>query len=333
MKNVTECLLIMVYLLLWSSFSAFGSQVLEQNITIDQHPVHYAEWNTEATKSDKSIILMLSGPSDTWHSDSAWWTGLGPKLAKNFRVIALDRAGQVNNLENAPVGYQHLALDLHFFIEQMQLDNLTIISFASANIALNIYLNEHSGKVKKVIMLDPDVLTPYSISRYKKDAQPFVDNQHNYLEYVSAGKYVARVEQKNAGELAHLQKLVGDDPDMDWSYLHSMFDKRLSIQNQLNMFKEIALYGNDLDAASVVEFPPSIPLAIIDTQFEKIYIEESEDAEEKAALIKWEADAKQYYQSLIDNVAQGRYIEVQSREHLFQFSEPQTIIDLVEKDF
>src|SRR5690606_30704999 len=104
------------------------------------------------------------------------------------------------------------------FIEKMELDNLTIVSFASANNALHLYLHKHPAKVKKVVMLDPDVLTPYSIGRYKKDAQPFVDNQQDYLEYVSAGKYTSRVEQKNAGELTHLRELVGEDSDMDWAY-------------------------------------------------------------------------------------------------------------------
>ncbi len=324
---------VMLLLPLCKCFSVFGVQMAEHNVVIDGHPLHFAEWKSDSASDNSQVILMLSGPSDTWHSDSAWWAGLAPKLAKKWPVFALDRVGQVNAVDNAPVGYQHFSRDLHFFIEKMELENLTIVSFASANNALNLYLHEHADRVKKVILIDPDVLTPYSINRYKRDAQPFVDNQQDYLDYVSKGKYTSRVEQKNAGELSHLRELVGDDPDMDWSYLQSMFDKRLNIQNQLNMFKEIAIYGQDLEAAAAVSFPPTIPLIIIDTQFEKSYIEASEDPDEKAGLAKWQTDAKQYYQSLVEAADNGRYIEVDSREHLFQFSQPQLFIDLINQSF
>ena len=273
-----------------------------EQISLDQHALHYAQWGMPASEQKKPVVLLLSGPIDTWHSDSAWWFSLAPSLADKWHVIALDRAGQVFGNADAPLGYRHFAHDLHLFIRKLGLQDVSIISFASANISVMLYLQKHAD-IHQVLMIDPDVLSPYSINRYKQDAQPFIENAKAYAEYIAAGKYTARVEQKNAGELAHIRTLI--EKDVDIGYLQKRQANRLDINNQLNLFKEIAAYPADLDAAANLTFPANIRLTVIDTQFEQGYINDSEDEAVKQELRQWMQDAKAYYQGLAKQSKQG----------------------------
>jgi hypothetical protein len=185
----------------------------------------------------------------------------------------LDRAGIFNQLANAPVGYKHFADDLYLLFKQLNIQQTTVLAFASSNISVNFFFAAHAdvNAISRVIMIDPDVLTAYSIARYKSDAQPFKDNLQAYLDYVTEGKYTPRVEQKNAADLASLKTLVADDTLLDWSLVEQIFKGRLHINNQLNLFREITRYGEDLDGAFELSLPADMPLTIIDADFEMAY--------------------------------------------------------------
>ena len=297
---------------------------------VDGHPLHVLKWG-DWTRSDLPTLVLLSGPIDSWHSDSAWWASLAPKLAQDHKVIAVDRAGIFNQLDNAPVGYEHFAEDLYLLFKQLNIQQSTVLAFASSNISVNVFFASHgdSKAISRVIMIDPDVLTDFSIARYKSDAQPFKDKQQEYLDYVAKGKYTPRVEQKNAADLASLKALAGDDEVVDWPLVERIMNGRLNISNQLNLFREIAIYGEDLDSAAALSLPPDIGLTIIDTDFELAYIQADTDEQTKAGLLSWREDAQHYYQRQVAQAKQGQYIAVPSQAHLFQFEFPQKLIGII----
>ena len=303
-----------------------------QTLKVDGHTLHFESWNTEA-QVDKPSIVLLSGPIDTWHSDSAWWAWLGPELAKTHRVIAIDRAGLVTATPEAKVGYQHFAQDLAEVFELLQLKDALVVTFASSNISVQLYLAQHPQQqaIKQVIMIDPDVLTPFSIARYKNDAAQFKENLAAYTDYIKAGKYTARTEQKNATDLALLQSLSGGSQAVDWQYVDKLQQARLNIINQVNLFNEIAIYDQDLDAAASTQWPASMPLIIIDTDFEAEYIEAEQDESVKADLITWQQDAVQYYQQLTSLHPASSYIPSSTRAHLYQFAEIEQLMALITK--
>jgi pimeloyl-ACP methyl ester carboxylesterase len=321
---------IVVLLLITFSLKVMATQ--SELLQVDGHPLHVLKWG-DWTRTDLPTLVLLSGPIDTWHSDSAWWAALGPRLAKDYRIIAVDRAGIFNQLANAPVGYQHFADDLYLLFKQLNIQQSTVVAFASSNNTVNVYFasHPHDRAISRLLMIDPDVLTPYSIARYKNDAQAFKDNLQEYLAYVAEGKYIPRVEQKNAADLASLKELAKDDKQMDWSIVDKMFAARLEIVNQLNLFREIARYGEDLDAAFEHSLPASIPLTIIDTDFEMAYIETAEDEKSKTELLQWRDDAKQYYQQQVSHSEQGRYIPVATRAHLFQVEQANEMVDIIKE--
>lgn len=302
-----------------------------QIITVDDSKLHVTQWHQGDFPAKTKTILLLSGPTDNWNSDSAWFARLAPKLAKSYRVYSIDRPGQLTEQTNGTKGYAAFGLQLSRALQQLQLDNIQIIAFASSNISLATYFaNKPAQQVTSVIMIDPDVLTEFSIARYKKDAAPFKANLQQYLTYIGEGKYAQRAQQKNDSEMAHLKSLATKDKDTDWSYVEEVFKQRLKIVNLQNGFSEIALYDQDLDAAAKTEFPRHLPLTILDTDFESTYIEKTEKPEDKESLIRWQKDAAKYYQELTSNSVKGQYIHLKTREHLLPFSDPEILIRLIE---
>lgn len=322
-----------------STDAAFKTETL----VLDKARLHVTHWlatdfdkNTKIGTTSKETVILLSGPTDNWNSDSAWFARLAPKLTKKYNVISIDRAGQIFADRNSELGYSIFGEHLLDALLELKLKNVKFISFASSNISLlkltqvNSTLPKRSQLViSKIVLIDPDVLMPYSISRYSKDASPFKENLRAYKKYISEGKYDQRALQKNHSELEYLKKLSCDDPDTSWSYVDLVFEKRLEIGNIINLFNEIAIYDQDLKKVQNLLLPTSIPLVIFDTDFEQVYINNSKTEEEKEGLIRWKTEAKEYYQSLVKNSKNGEYRELTTTEHLLPFSQPELVIKLL----
>lgn len=317
--------------ILWSfSVSAkFQSEIVEVN----GQKFHTSEWIAPSTNFaiDKTkAFILLSGPTDNWNSDSAWFASLAPHLAKENRVIVIDRAGLVTSNPSASLGYVNFGFSIEKILRHFKLEKVDIVAFASANLSVLAYLSKKPIQtIQSVTLIDPDVLTPFSIARYSNDAKPFKDNLSQYSSYISAGKYNVRAKQKNAMELKHLQEVVDDKTNVDWQYIDWMFAKRLSITNLKNLFAEIAIYEQDLLKANSYHFDVDFPLTIIDTNFEQKYIERESDEDKKASLIKWRQDAQKYYKKLAESSNANRYIYLDTTEHLVIFSEPAKIAKII----
>ena len=48
----------------------------------------------KGTNLESSTLLLLSGPTDNWHSDLGWWILGQNYLAQNYSTIAMERPGQ-----------------------------------------------------------------------------------------------------------------------------------------------------------------------------------------------------------------------------------------------
>ncbi|MBV1907791.1 MAG: hypothetical protein KUG78_00625 [Kangiellaceae bacterium] len=332
-------LAIMLYL---GSNYSLASDYLMEALTIDDYQLTVTHWldKTESTsqKSNRTIVL-LSGPTDYWNSDSAWYARLAPKLAKIYPTISIDRHGQLLSekraleLDKTKLGYIEFGKALSKLVAQLKLKNITFISFASANISLLQYFDKlRNVGDHKVILVDPDVLTPYSINRYSNDALPFKNNLSRYVEYISQGKYDKRANQKNGYELADLKKMSQMDPDTNWKYIDEIMNKRLERHNLISQFHEISLYAEDLRNAKVLLFPRNLPISIIDTDFEIGYIEKENDSDKKQELARWRSDAEKYYKNIVSESKKRRYYHLEEQEHLVPFSNPNFIIELVRSD-
>ncbi len=311
----------------------FCSNAAQHSIVeLASQPIHVASWGNIDDHSLPAVVL-LSGPIDTWHSDSAWWASIGDPLSKDYRVFAPDRAGIATTNDKAKLGYLPFAEDLKLLFTQYNITKAKVVAFASSNVTLMKYFSQYPQQqhIASVIMIDPDVLTDFSIARYTGDAQPFADNLDKYITYIGEEKYIPRVQQKNASETAQIKALLPAESFIDWSFIEYMQTQRLKVVHQQNLFKEIAIYGKELSTVESLTWPQRIPLTIIDTQFEQEYVDNTEEPDAKSGLIKWQIDAKQYYQRLAAMSDNGQYIESQSRAHLIQFQQPELVLSLLAK--
>lgn len=116
-------------------------------LTTGNLQISYLEWNS----SGRETVILLHGLYD--EADS--WKDFAPLLAKNYRVIALDRRG--SGRSGKPLdGYDipTLANDVSSFMTKARIRNAHIVGHsAGAGVALALAAN-HPAKVRSVVLVD-----------------------------------------------------------------------------------------------------------------------------------------------------------------------------------
>lgn len=289
---------------------------------------------SKGDNTTKPKLLLLSGPTDNWHSDLAWWVLGQNYLAQNYSTIAIDRAGQGFSGVIANPSYQDFAERLMIYIKR-QKQPIIVLAFASSNLSVRIALQDPKvvAKVKAIILIDPDVLTGHAIDHYTGESENYRKNWQQLEDFIRAGKYQARVKQKVLAEKEHLEKIIPEElvPFMDWQ-LYQQYEKvRLTDVYQLRKFKEITAYKKDLEAARKAEIPKEIPVVILDSDFETAYLKTIEDPKVKDGIIKWRDQGKRQFFEQAKKHSCGAYWPVNSQEHLLTYTRPDLIQLAVER--
>lgn len=329
------------------------SKAAEETVTLPQesrlvavngHKIHLREVG-RSTNTEQPILVLLSGPTDNWHSDSAWWVLAQHYLAENYQTVAIDRAGQAwsETIENP--SYRQFADDLEQLIEQdmvhaeklvhAEKQPLIIIAFASSNLSVNLLLQQETvaSKVQGVILIDPDVLTEHSIQHYTSETEGYKSGWAELEAYIRSGKYDERIQQKLLAEREHLKAIIKPEysDDMDWHYYEANEALRSSREFQINKFREASVYLDDLDAAKATPLNSSVPLVVLDTDFESAYLEQLEDEKVKATIAQWRKEGIEWYFELAQRSECGAYWPVDTQEHLLMMTQPQLIEQAVER--
>lgn len=109
--------------------------------------IHFLEWNPKG----KSTVVLLHGLYDSAET----WESVAPLIAKNYRVIAIDRRG--SGLTDKPLeGYDvpTLAKDVASLIEGLKLERVHLVGHsAGAGIALTVAANT-TAKLESVTLVD-----------------------------------------------------------------------------------------------------------------------------------------------------------------------------------
>ena len=278
-------------------------------------------------KDSEVEIILLSGPTDHWHADSAWFALLQPMLAEQYRIHSVDRPGVGLSTTAEPRGYGSLANLMDPLIKNLTRKPVIVVAYASSNLTVWPWLKNSNLKsqVKGIVLIDPDVLLPHSINQYKGDAEPFKKNYEAYKEYMAAGKYNERTRQFIDKEIDEIKTMLKNQDArlMDWQFFHAMMEERLSVKNQLLKLDEVANLGADLDRAKAAGDPTDIPLYVIDTDFESVYINANPD---NTSLPKWQAEGTSWFKELAKN-SSGHYLELKGINHLVPMAAPQSIVD------
>ena len=113
----------------------------------DSIRIHYLEWN----HSSDSTIILLHGLYD----DADIWSAVAPLLARDYRVIALDRRGAgLTDKPDKGYDFQTLGKDVLAVINKLKLQRVRLVGHsAGAGVALTVAATE-PDKIDSVVLVD-----------------------------------------------------------------------------------------------------------------------------------------------------------------------------------
>ncbi|PCK30561.1 alpha/beta hydrolase [Pseudoalteromonas piscicida] len=283
------------------------------------------------SQTDKPTVVMLSGANKHFHSDSAWFALLHPYLSEHFNVYVIDRLGQgLSSNEDSP-SMQKFATDLPLLFEKLALNDVHLVSYANSNAVPLIAMQqatEFKKKIASMLWLDPDILLPHSIAQYQGyPVDIYREWGQHLIDHVNAGKWQEKMDGKIAEEQAHVESLLegSEFADfMDWQYFNLIMQTRHSIEAQLTRVNEMMNYHDDLELVRNWQPDGSIPITVIDSEFEQLDIAAAETQADKESLIKWEAEGRKWSQE-VAQASGGQYLPIPSTEHLIPFTHPEVI--------
>lgn len=119
----------------------------------------YLEWGTHGTP-----VVLVPGAFET--ADT--FAKLGPVLAKNHRVFAIDLSGTGYSTPNPPFSADHLADQVLAFLKTEKLAGLdapVLVGHSAGAADIGIAALEHPGAVRAVVFLDGDA-TPLPVPAF-----------------------------------------------------------------------------------------------------------------------------------------------------------------------
>jgi len=273
-------------------------------------------------------ILMLSGPTDNFYADSAWFSLLQPMLPQKHYSLALDRSGHGFSNYSEGQSYQSFSEHIAEVLSQLPQSSWIVIGYASSNLSLLPLLNKHKNlKIKGVILIDADVLITESIAQYSNDVAPFIQQKQKIIEQIEDGRYHKILLQRLDKEYRHVLGLVPKHQKsiFDKAYFDAIYQHRKLKENHIARIKELTLYPSDLKYAASFSWPSHIPTIVFDTDFEEQWIAQN------PKLKNWKQQGIQYYQSIGAKNPNSEYIALTTQEHLMPIAQPKPIIEAVDR--
>ncbi|MDZ7871556.1 MAG: alpha/beta fold hydrolase [Rheinheimera sp.] len=281
-----------------------------------------------------TAIVLIAGPNENFHADSAWFALLQPLLAQQYRTYAVDRQSSAFSSDTARPSYRKFATDLTRILPQLQADKFLLVSFASSSITARLLADDPAmaTRLAGLVLIDPDVPTPAAQALYNGyPADWYRSNLDALLPKLASGVWNERTAQKLSVELAHLRQIVPVQlqPQTDWDYVQQVFATRQRISRQQARAIEIAGYQSDLALYNQSPWLQSrVPVSVVDGDFEAPLIAAATD--EKARLQRWRQDGLEWGKTLAGNSG-GRYLVLADTEHLLMFSAGPTVAGLIDQ--
>ena len=279
-----------------------------------------------------TAIVLIAGPNQNFHADSAWFALLQPLLAQHYRTYAVDRQSSGFSSDTARPSYRKFATDLARILPQLQAKQFLLVSFASSSITARLLADDPAiaPRLAGLVLIDPDVPTPAAQALYNGyPADWYRANLAVLLPELAKGVWNERTAQKLSAELAHLRQIVPAQlqPQTDWDYLQQIFATRQRISRQQARAIEIAEYQADLALYNQSRWLHSrVPVSVIDGDFEAPLIAAA--TEDRARLQRWRQEGLDWGKSLAGNSG-GRYLALADTEHLLMFSAAPALAEFI----
>lgn len=277
-------------------------------------------------------VVLLAGPNQNFHSDSAWFSLLQPLLAKQFRVYAIDRLGNAWSDVDPEVSYRRFAKDLGPLLTNLQETEVIVVAFASGSIAARLFYHQHQASiaVKGMVLIDPDVPMPQSLALYQAYPVDWYQAQlKNVLPHVASGAWNERTRNKLRAERQLVPELIAPkyQRDMDWQYFDLVTQQRLLISHQQSRAREIASYKADLEAYQALAPIRRVPIVVIDSDFE--VAEMATDLSNRKAVKAWQQESATWNQTQA-SISGGDYVPLSNSHHLVMLQQPDVVDQAVQ---
>jgi polyhydroxybutyrate depolymerase len=269
-------------------------------------------------------VVLLAGPNQHYHSDSAWFAALQPLLAQKYRVYSIDRLGNAYSSTAEQLSYRRFADDLAAVLQQLNEQQVVLVAFSSASISARLFYQQYQQQfdLKAMLYIDPDIPLPHSVSLYQGyPANWYLANLPALLPHIASGAWTERTLEKLQQERAITEQLVAEHAElMDWQYYEQISQQRLLIPQQQARASEIAAYSADLDSYAQLPMISAVPVSVIDSDFEQQQIDNAEP-EQIAAMQLWQQEGSAWSQEQA-SLSNGQYIALTDGDHLVPLQQP-----------
>lgn len=277
-------------------------------------------------------VVLLAGPNQNFHSDTAWFSLLQPLLAKHYRVYAIDRLGNAWSDLNTDLSYRRFAKDLGPLLTRLQEKEVVVVAFASGSIAARLFHQQHQKtiKVKGMLLIDPDVPMPQSLALYQAYPVDWYQAQlDNVLPHIASGAWNVRTQDKLKAERAVVTALIAPQYQglMDWQYFDLVSQQRLLISHQQSRAREIASYSADLEAYQALAPLSSVPVSVIDSDFEAAEV--AADFSNADTIKAWQKESNEWNRTQA-SIASGEYVPLVKSHHLVMLQQPEVVVQAVQ---
>jgi pimeloyl-ACP methyl ester carboxylesterase len=282
--------------------------------------------------SSQPVLILLSGPNQNYHADSAWFALLQPLLAQHYQVHAIDRLGNGFSDDSTDLSYRRFADDLAQLLPKLSQQPMIIISFASGSISSQLLYQRHRQQLnlKAMIWLDPDVATAATVALYQGyPVDWYQQNLTALLPKLAAGSWQQRTADKLAAERQQVQALVPAHYQtlMDWDYFAAVLAQRQSVARQQARAREIAAYAADLQLYLQQPLITTLPVTVIDSDFETA--EAAADPAEQEKLLSFQQQSTVWNRQ-VAAVSGGQYIATGQSQHLLMLQQPELVLQAVQ---
>ena len=277
-------------------------------------------------------VVLLAGPNQNYHSDSAWFSLVQPLLAKHYRVYSIDRLGNAWSDVDHELSYRRFAKDLGPLLTTLQEKEVVVVAFASGSIAARLFHQQYQNsiKVKGMLLIDPDVPMPQALALYQAYPVDWYQAQlDNLLPHLASGAWNVRTHDKLKAEREGVTALIAPQYQslMDWQYFNLVSQQRLLVSHQQSRAREIASYTADLEAYQALAPISSVPVSVIDSDFEAAEV--VADLSNAAAINAWQQESAEWNQTQA-SLSGGDYLPLVNSHHLVMLQQPEVVLQAVQ---
>jgi hypothetical protein len=146
---------------------------------------------------------------------------------------------------------------------------------------------------------------------------------------LATGAWNVRTHDKLKAEREVVTALIAPQYQdlMDWQYFDLVSQQRLLISHQQSRAREIASYAADLEAYQALAPLSSVPVSVIDSDFEAAEV--AADLSNADTIKAWQKESNEWNRTQA-SISGGDYLPLAKSHHLVMLQQPEVVVQAVQ---